>query len=82
MAATQAKSKRLLKPFWRYIAEGYRPNALEQIGERVIMEAKAVIVGTDISPSERKSLIEGFYEAISAMNDSGGKIVATAVVVE
>jgi hypothetical protein len=46
------------------------------------MEAKAVVVGTGISPTERKSLIEGFYEAISAMNASGGKIVATAVLVE
>ena len=71
-----------MKPFRHYVAETHRANAVEEVGERVIMEAKAVIVGADISSTERKSLIEGFYEAISAMNASGGKIVATAVVVE
>jgi hypothetical protein len=82
MIFTQSRSKRRLKPFRRYIAETHRADELEEIGERVIMEAKAVVVGTDISPSERKSLIEGFYEAIKVMNNSGGKIVATAVLVE
>jgi hypothetical protein len=43
---------------------------------------KAVVVGTDVAARERQLLIEGFYDAIRMMNDSGGKIVATAVVVE
>ena len=82
MTMNQPQQRRRLKPFRQYIAEGHRANAPEEMGERVIMEAKAVIVGADTSPTERKSLIEGFYEAIRMMNDSGGKIVATAVVVE
>jgi hypothetical protein len=83
MVTNQAKSKRRLKPFRLYLAEGYRRSALsEEVAERVIMEAKAVVIGNDMSPNERELIIEGFSEAIRTMNDSGGKIIATAVVVE
>lgn len=34
------------------------------------------------SPDERELIMEKFSDAIRAMNDSGGKIIATAVIVQ
>jgi hypothetical protein len=77
------KPNRRLKPFRKLIAESCRRGALsEEVAERMIMEAKAVVIGTEISVSERELIMAGFFDAIQMMNDSGGKIVATAVVVE
>lgn len=83
MTTAQAKPTGRLKPFRHYLADAYQRGVqFQNPEERVIMEAKAIVVPTDVSASERRSLIEGFYIAIRMMNDSGGKIVATAVVVE
>jgi hypothetical protein len=79
----QSEPKRRLKPFRKLLAEGYRRISLsEEVAERMIMEAKAVVIGTDVSASERELIMAGLFDAIQMMNDSGGKIVATAVVVE
>lgn len=83
MGITHSGPKQRLKPFRKLLAEGYRRSPLsKEVAERMIMEAKAVIIGTDISASERELIMAGFFDAIQMMNDSGGKIVATAVVVE
>jgi hypothetical protein len=83
MGITHSGPKRRLNPFRKLLAEGHRRTLLsKKVAERMIMEAKAVIIGTDISASERELIMAGFFDAIQMMNDSGGKIVATAVVVE
>ena len=83
MAISYSRPKQRLKPFRKLLAEGYRRSPpSREVAERMIMEAKAVIIGTDISASERELIMAGFFDAIQMMNDSGGKIIATAVVVQ
>jgi len=82
MGVNHSRPKRQLKPFRKLIAERCGGALSEEVAERVIMEAKAVVIGNDISPNERESIIEGFCEAIRTMNNSGSRIIATAVVVK
>ena len=47
-----------------------------------ITDATSVIIGSELSLSERKSLIDGFVNYIEEMSESGRSVIAIAVALE
>jgi hypothetical protein len=94
MGGNHTKQKRRLKPFKHFVAERFRGTrqwrasgnalneAIEESDDAVITDAASVIIGSELSASERKSLSDGFVSDIKQMCKSGRSIVAIAVALE
>jgi hypothetical protein len=83
--------KRPLKPFKQFLPESFRGarhgrasgnalnEAIRESNDRDITDATSVIIGSELSLSERKSLIDGFVNYIEEMCEAGRSIMAIAV---
>jgi hypothetical protein len=79
-----------LRKFREFIQDGHRPasrgsklNVSEgETYDSDITDAATVIIGSELSASERKSLRDSFVNDIKKMSEDGGTIIATVVVLE
>jgi hypothetical protein len=79
-----------LRKFREFIQDGHRPASRgskraaleEQTHDSDITDAATVIIGSELSASERKSLRDSFVNDIKKMSEGGGTIIATAGVLE
>jgi hypothetical protein len=94
MGVNHRKTKRPLKPFRQFLPESFRgtrhrrasANALNEVIEEsddvAITDAAMVMIGSELSVSERKALSDGFANDLKEMRDRGGLIIAIAVASE
>jgi hypothetical protein len=95
MGVNHTIPKRPLKPFREFLPESLRgtrrgrasANVLnEAIGgepnDTDITDAASVIIGRELTRSERKSLIDGFVNYIEEMCEIGSTVMATAVALD
>jgi hypothetical protein len=79
-----------LRKFREFIQDGHRPasrgselSVLEkQTYDSEITDAATVIIGSELSASERKVLVNSFVNDVKKMSEGGGTIMAMAVVLE
>ena len=79
-----------LRKFREFIQDRHRPasrgselSALEEeTYDSEITDAATVIIGGELSASERKVLVNSFVNDIKKMSEDGGTIIATVVVLE
>ena len=79
-----------LQTFKKFIQDYQKPISrrlgLSVLGEETddsdIADASTVIIGSELSLGERKSLIDAFINSIRRMGDRGGTIMAIAVELE
>jgi hypothetical protein len=79
-----------LRKFREFIRDRQRPvsrrlelNVLEEeTDDQDITDAATVIIGSELSASERKSLRDGLVNDIGKMSESGRTIIAIAVALE
>jgi hypothetical protein len=79
-----------LRKFREFIQDDHRPAlkgskriALEERAHGSgITDAATVIIGSELSASERMSLTDSFVNDVKKMSEGGGTIIATAVVLE
>ena len=79
-----------LPKFREFIQDGHGPASRgsklgvleEQTYDAGVTDAATVIIGSELSASERKSLRDSFVNDIKKMSEAGGTIIATAVVLE
>jgi hypothetical protein len=94
MGVDHTIQRRPLKPFRQFLPESFRgtrhgrasANALNEVieasNDAVITDAAMVIIGSELSVSERKSLSDGFANDLKEMRARGGSIIAIAVASE
>jgi hypothetical protein len=79
-----------LRKFREFIQDGHRPassgselNVLEEeTHDSEITDAATVIIGSELSTSERKLLADSLVNDVKKMSEGGGTIMAMAVVLE
>jgi hypothetical protein len=79
-----------LRKFREFIQDGHRAasrgsklNVLEgETYDSDITDAATVIIGSELSASERKFLMNNVVNDIKRMSEGGGTIIATVVVLE
>ena len=79
-----------LRKFREFIQDGHRPasrglelNVLEEeTHDSEITDAATVIIGSELSASERKLLADSFVNDLKKMSEGGGTIMAMAVAFE
>jgi hypothetical protein len=79
-----------LRKFREFIQDGHRPasrrSELSVLGEEThdseITDAATVIIGSELSASERMSLRNSFVNDAKKMSEGGGTIMAMAVALE
>jgi hypothetical protein len=79
-----------LRKFREFIQDGHRPASRgselsvweEETLDSEITDAATVIIGSELSASERKLLADSFVKDILKMSEGGGTIMAMAVALE
>ena len=79
-----------LRKFREFIQDGHRlasrRSELSVLGEETqdsdITDAATVIIGSELSASERKLLADSFVNDVKKMSEGGGTIMAMAVALE
>ena len=79
-----------LRKFRKFIQDGHRTasrgSELSVLGEETydsrVTDAATVIIGSELSASERTALRDSFVNDIKKMSDDGGTIIATVVMLE
>ena len=79
-----------LRKFREFIQDGHRTasggSELSGLGDETpdseITDAATVIIGSELSASERKMLMNSFGNDLKKMSGGGGTIIATVVVLE
>ena len=79
-----------LRKFREFVRDGQRPisrrlgpNFLEEeTVDQDITDAATVIIGSELSVSERERLTDDLLTGIRKMSESGGTIIATVVALE
>ena len=77
------KFREFVRDRQRPVSRRLEPNVLEEeVDDRDIANAATVIIGGELSASERHSLRDGLINYITKVSDSGGTIIATVVALE
>ena len=79
-----------LRKFREFIQDGHRPASRgselsvleEETQDSEITDSATVIIGSELSASERKVLIDSFVNDVNKMSEGGGTIMAMAVALE
>jgi hypothetical protein len=79
-----------LRKFREFIQDGHRPASRgselnvweDKTLDSEITDAATIIIGSELSASERKLLADSFVNDVKKMSESGGTIMAMAVVLE
>ena len=79
-----------LRKFREFIQDGHRPAPRgselsvleEETQDSEITDSATVIIGSELSASERKVLIDSFVNDVKKMSEGGGTIMAMAVALE
>ena len=76
-----------LRKFREFIQDRHRAASRgseleEETYDAEVTDAATVIIGSELSASERKSLMNGFASDLKKMSESGGTIMAMAVALE
>jgi hypothetical protein len=77
------KFREFVRDCQRPVSRPFEPNVLEEeTDDQDITDAATVIIGSELSLSERKRLTDHLLMGIRKMSESGGTIIATVVALE
>ena len=77
------KFKKFIQEYEKPVARRLGLNVLEEeTDESGIADAVTVIIGSELSAVERRSLSDSFVDGIRRMSERGGTIMAIAVALE
>ena len=77
------KFREFVRDCQRPVSRRLEPNVLEEeTDDQDITDAATVIIGSELSVSERKRLTDDLLIDIRKMSESGGTIIAIAVALE
>jgi hypothetical protein len=74
-----------LRKFREFVRDRQRAVSIrleEETDEQDITDAATVIIGSELSVSERQSLRDGLINYITKVSDRGGTVIATVVALE